>query len=156
MSRFFPRDPSFPPVLVWSHGRSGSTLLLDTIASDPGMWPIYEPLQEVRQRPPAHFFVPPEQVGPCRDRDDGTNTLQSPCPLRDASIAAEEALEASLGSFDQAELAEPAGRCLPRVRRRRPFRPEGEMGPHQLWHEVDAAPRRSIRTRRRRQRRRDG
>ena len=80
------RDGAYPPTVVWSHGRSGSTLLLDTIASDPGMWPIYEPLQEVRQRPPAHFFVPPEQVGPCRDRDDGTNTLQSPCPLRDASI----------------------------------------------------------------------
>ena len=37
------------PVVILSHGRSGSTLLLELLAQDPQFWTSYEPLQEVRQ-----------------------------------------------------------------------------------------------------------
>lgn len=74
------------PVLVWSHGRSGSTLLLDTLGSDPAFWPIYEPLQEVRQQPPPHFNIPPEQISRCHDTLGANNALVSVCPMRDATL----------------------------------------------------------------------
>lgn len=76
----------YKPLLIWSHGRSGSTLFLDMLASDPALWSIYEPLQDVRQRPPSHFQVAPSQVGPCRDHAKGADTLRSACPLRDAGL----------------------------------------------------------------------
>lgn len=71
----------YQPVVVWSHGRSGSTLLLDLLSSDPEVWSIYEPLQEVRERSP---HVGPGEGGLCRDRF--SSTLSSTCPLRDAAL----------------------------------------------------------------------
>ena len=72
------------PLLVWSHGRSGSTVFLDALGSDPALWPIYEPLQEVRERPPLHFHIQENQVGRCRDARK--EALVSVCPLRDALL----------------------------------------------------------------------
>ena len=74
------------PVIVWSHGRSGSTLLLNILGSDRAFWPIYEPLQEVRQLPPRHFNIEANAVGKCRDAYHGADTLMSACPMRDAAL----------------------------------------------------------------------
>ena len=83
----------FPPVIVWSHGRSGSTLLLDLLASDPQTWSAFEPLQEIRQRPHDAWAFNLDGQQSCRDRKDdsggkgdGASTLASSCPLRDASV----------------------------------------------------------------------
>ena len=88
--------PRFPPVLVWSHGRSGSTLLLDLLASDPQLWSSYEPLQEVRQRPHDAWAFNVNGPQSCRDRSEESLhgggggpsgvTLTSRCPLRDAML----------------------------------------------------------------------
>lgn len=83
-------------VLVWSHGRSGSTLLLDLLASDTQTWSSFEPLQEVRQRPHDAWAFHLDGSQSCRDRlqdENGGNgkgsggiSLSSSCPLRDASL----------------------------------------------------------------------
>jgi hypothetical protein len=91
-----PAAPPVPPLLVWSHGRSGSTLLLDFLASDPQLWSTFEPLQEVRQRPHDANVFHIDGTQSCRDRmddaagggkvDAGSVTLASSCPLRDACL----------------------------------------------------------------------
>ena len=102
-------------VVIVSHGRSGSTLLLDMLAQDPLIWTSYEPLQEVRQLP---SWLPPSKAGRCRDvRRSGGNALESRCPLRDASL-----LLSALGCdtapllatwYQELELAGRAGQYVP-------------------------------------------
>lgn len=79
-------------VLVWSHGRSGSTLLLDLLASDPQTWAAYEPLQEIRERPHDAWAFGLSGQQSCRDKNEeaakgnGGVSLASNCPLRDACV----------------------------------------------------------------------
>jgi len=40
-----------PPIVIHSHGRSGSTLLLEVLEQDPSLWTAYEPLKSVRDLP---------------------------------------------------------------------------------------------------------
>ena len=73
------------PVLVFSHGRSGSTLLLEILQQDPQAWVSYEPLQEVRQMP-SNGALTETQAGRCREGAQERSTVASRCPLRDATL----------------------------------------------------------------------
>ena len=83
-------DAAPQAVLVWSHGRSGSTLLLDMLASDRQTWAAYEPLQEIRERPHDGWAFGLSGQQSCRDKNEdaakgnGGVSLASSCPLRDA------------------------------------------------------------------------
>ena len=72
-----------PIVIILSHGRSGSTLLLEFLAQDPDMWTAFEPLQEVRQMSP---FLDMKRAGRCRDPLSPDSSLRGVCPHRDAAI----------------------------------------------------------------------
>jgi|TARA_B100000524_G_scaffold322661_1_gene204155 hypothetical protein len=72
-----------PSVIILSHGRSGSTLLLEFLAQDPDMWTAFEPLQAMRQMPP---FLDKKRGGRCRDPLSPDASMRSACPHRDANI----------------------------------------------------------------------
>ena len=75
----------FPPVVVHSHARSGSTLLIELLGRDPQIWITYEPLQDVRQLPPT---AAPMAMGGCRSAETGASgdPLVAQCPWRDATL----------------------------------------------------------------------
>ena len=74
----------FPPIVVHSHARSGSTLLLELLGHDPQVWTAYEPLQDVRQLPPTG----PAVTEGCRSAETGAagDPLMAKCPWRDATL----------------------------------------------------------------------
>ena len=74
----------FPPIVVHSHARSGSTLLLELLGRDPQVWTAYEPLQDVRQLPPTAPVV----TDRCRSAETGAagDPLMAKCPWRDATL----------------------------------------------------------------------
>ena len=74
----------FPPVVVHSHARSGSTLLYELLGQDPQVWAAYEPLQDVRQVQPNAGVV----ADGCRSAETGAtgDPLMARCPMRDATL----------------------------------------------------------------------
>ena len=74
----------FPSVVVHSHARSGSTLLLELLGHDPQVWTAYEPLQDVRQLPPTVPVV----TDRCRSTETvaAGDPLMAQCPWRDATL----------------------------------------------------------------------
>lgn len=73
---------NFPPVVVHSHARSGSTLLYELLGQDPQVWTAYEPLQDVRQ-----IGRGVSTTARCRSADyGGGDPLNARCPMRDAAL----------------------------------------------------------------------
>jgi hypothetical protein len=72
-----------PPIVIHSHGRSGSTLLLEILEHDPDIWTSYEPLKAVRELPWQILQV---EAGRCRDPWQASPSLEPRCPLRDAML----------------------------------------------------------------------
>jgi hypothetical protein len=72
-----------PPLMIHSHGRSGSTLLLEIFGHDPNFWTSYEPLKAVRELPWQILYA---EAGRCRDPWQASPSLEPRCPLRDAML----------------------------------------------------------------------
>mgnify|MGYP006142744793 FL=1 len=73
---------NFPPVVVHSHARSGSTLLYELLGQDPQVWTAYEPLQDVRQ-----IGRGTSTAERCRSAESGGgDPLTAHCPMRDAAL----------------------------------------------------------------------
>jgi len=75
--------PAGPPIVIHSHGRSGSTLLLEILEHDPNIWTLYEPLKAVRELP---WQISHLEAGRCRDPWQASPSLEPRCPLRDAML----------------------------------------------------------------------
>jgi len=73
----------YPPIVIHSHGRSGSTLLLEALERDPDMWTMYEPLKAVRELPWQIIHL---EAGRCRDPWQPSPSLEPRCPQRDAML----------------------------------------------------------------------
>mmetsp|Transcript_47005 Transcript_47005/g.155793 ORF Transcript_47005/g.155793 Transcript_47005/m.155793 type:complete len:419 (-) Transcript_47005:130-1386(-) len=74
-----------PPIVIHSHGRSGSTLLLEVLEQDPSLWTAYEPLKSVRDLP---WQIMNLEGSACRDPWQPSPSMEPRCALRDAALLA--------------------------------------------------------------------